>query len=543
MNRAARRLSRRRIGGLAGMSLVATTGLLGVYLGNPRMPRAYAATTCTVTTSADSGVGSLRQALLDHDAVDSDCSTIDFAADISTITLSSNLPTVTGSSLTITGPGSSALTVDLNSKSGIRMNNSTAGQTLSISGLILTGGNSAGYLGGAVYARHTNVTISDVSFTNNTSGGLNGGAVAVFHGQLDVTNSTFTSNTGGNGAATWSSYGAVNITGSTFTSNTSSGSGGAVSVTDAGQVNIASSAFIGNSAPGDYNNGGAVGVSSNDANVSLNVSYSTFSGNHCGSDGGALFVSNMPATVTNSTFVGNWNTYGRAQGGAIGAQNLTVNFTTFYGNSTNNSSYPGTIDASETYTLSNSIVHQTDTGLALGGGGGSSATFSFFNSSSALTNNSGAGLIFADTPGVAPLNLGALADNGGSTMTMLPGAGSPVIGAANPASTTPALDQRGYTRSSPSSMGAVESNGVRPVADTSQLPPSWFQATMRASSTEPCPSGSNPSWAAWPNQGTGGWTCEKTTWWDVNKGVSGGWVTTPGLRSLKHHAPKAHLPR
>ena len=29
MNRAARRLSRRRLGGLAGMSMVATTGLLG----------------------------------------------------------------------------------------------------------------------------------------------------------------------------------------------------------------------------------------------------------------------------------------------------------------------------------------------------------------------------------------------------------------------------------------------------------------------------------------------------------------------------------
>jgi hypothetical protein len=56
---------------------------------------------------------------------------------------------------------------------------------------------------------------------------------------------------------------------------------------------------------------------------------------------------------------------------------------------------------------------------------------------------------------VAPLNLGALANNGGTTLTMLPGAGSPVIGAANPASSTPTVDQRGVTRTSPSTMGSV----------------------------------------------------------------------------------------
>ena len=105
--------------------------------------------------------------------------------------------------------------------------------------------------------------------------------------------------------------------------------------------------------------------------------------------------------------------------------------------------------------MSNSIFNES--GLALYGEPGSAATFSFFNSSSALTDatRAGSGVILATTAGVAPLNLGALGNNGGTTLTMLPGAGSPVIGAADPASTTPTVDQRGVTRTSPSTMGAV----------------------------------------------------------------------------------------
>jgi hypothetical protein len=80
-------------------------------------------------------------------------------------------------------------------------------------------------------------------------------------------------------------------------------------------------------------------------------------------------------------------------------------------------------------------------------------------------------------------------------------------------------------------MGAVERLGVPPAADPSQVPPSWHQAQGREQREAVCPPGMAPSWAQWPNEGTGGWTCEWTTWWDVNEGVGGGWVTTPGLRA------------
>ena len=518
MNRAARRHARRRIGGLAGMSLVATTGLLGTYLGNPRIPRAYAAATCTVTTSADSGAGSLRQALLDHDALDANCSTINFASSVTTITLSADLLKVVGSSLTITGPGSNLLTVNLNNKSGIKLQSASAGQTLSISGLTFTGGYSGGY-GGAVYARDVNTEISDVTFTSNSS---YGGALYVTNGALNITNSSFTNNSSyyAGGAVSVKLAGLVNITGSTFTGNSSgnSNNGGAVNV-DGNDVSVTSSTFSANTASG-Y--GGAINASG-----ALTLSNSTFTGNSARAGGGVVagsvtatsttFSTNTTTssngyggairssgavTLNNSSFTGNSafagggvvagsvtatsTTFSQNQAtylagaivattagvsltnstltgnlayfnaGAFSIGNFTANFTTFSGNISSGSALTssGMIASTGAYTVSNSIFNET--GLAIDTvDSGSTATFSFFNGRSALENDTGAGLIFATTAGVAPLNLGALANNGGTTLTMLPGAGSPVIGAANPASTTPTVDQRGVTRTSPSTMGAV----------------------------------------------------------------------------------------
>ena len=38
--------------------------------------------------------------------------------------------------------------------------------------------------------------------------------------------------------------------------------------------------------------------------------------------------------------------------------------------------------------------------------------------------------------------------------------------------------------------------------------PMWFQAVGRAVGAS-CPEGWNPSWAQWPNAGSGGWTCDR----------------------------------
>ena len=49
-----------------------------------------------------------------------------------------------------------------------------------------------------------------------------------------------------------------------------------------------------------------------------------------------------------------------------------------------------------------------------------------------------------------------------------------------------------------------------PVVDVPAEPNAWLQAVGRANSTDGCSEGWYPSWAWWPNGGTGGWTCERT---------------------------------
>jgi hypothetical protein len=40
--------------------------------------------------------------------------------------------------------------------------------------------------------------------------------------------------------------------------------------------------------------------------------------------------------------------------------------------------------------------------------------------------------------------------------------------------------------------------------------PDWVQAYGRASATDSCLTGWNPSWAMWPNNGTGGFVCQRS---------------------------------
>jgi hypothetical protein len=53
-------------------------------------------------------------------------------------------------------------------------------------------------------------------------------------------------------------------------------------------------------------------------------------------------------------------------------------------------------------------------------------------------------------------------------------------------------------------------------------PPSWYESYGRPSADAVCLEGWTPSWAQWMNAGTGGFTCDRETYWDVAKG---GWAT------------------
>ena len=502
----------RRAGGLAGLSFIATTGLLGAYLGYPGLRKAQAATTCTVTTADDAGAGSLRQCLLDTAS-----GTITFDPSVTdTIALSSDLPQVTlTSSLTITGNGTENTRINGRENSVFDF---AGNHTVSISGLTVENGyvdNASLGGGGAIYSESGNVTITDSRFEGNDAY-INGGAIHAKDGSVTITGSIFTSN------STYFSGGAISaesisVTNSTFTGNTSttSGAGGAL-FTDGGAMTVNDSTFRNNSA---YYRGGAIDAYRGE----VTVTGSTFVGNSSSGDGGAIgtLLGSANIRVISSTFTGN----SAVRGGAIFAQNagssVAVSFSTVSGNTTSGGS-SGALHAVGSLSVTNSIVSNASGGDVQG----ASVTLSY-----SLLGTYAGTVPSSVIVGEDPL-LGALADNGGPTQTMMPGAGSPVLGAANPAG-APATDQRGYTRTTNgrADMGAVERLGVPPTSDPSQVPPSWHQAQGRQQQESVCPPGMAPSWAQWPNEGTGGWTCEWTTWWDVNEGVGGGWVTTPGFRA------------
>ena len=59
-------------------------------------------------------------------------------------------------------------------------------------------------------------------------------------------------------------------------------------------------------------------------------------------------------------------------------------------------------------------------------------------------------------------------------------------------------------------------------ASPATLPPPWFQSTGRAAAETTCPNNWSPSWAWWPNHGTGGFVCNRELHYD---GSSGTWLS------------------
>jgi len=578
----------RRGRGVAGLSLAASAGLLGAYIGYPGLRKANAATSCTVTLTSDTPsphdppdpndyvTGELRYCL--NQVHDNGGGTITFAESANgTIKLDDDLPFVTvSSSVTITGNGAGNTVIDgYNNNYAVFAFDGSG--TASISGVKIQ--NAHAEEGGAVYAYGVEVSVSDSVFDSNV--GYSGGAIYV-DGTLTVTGSTFTSNKGDEGGAVYV-FGELSVSSSSFNSNNSE-FGGAVYVSNATQS--ASLTVSGSTFTDNYANATGVGRVEGGAifvDGSAQLSDSRFDSNLVLSDtsfGGAVFTTG-DVTATRTTLESNsavdgaggaiyalgnvilrQSTFSNNVGapsavgttGTLFSQNctftlndsnatidgstlysvgdMTLDFTTIAGN-TLGDSFPAARTDTGAVGVTNSVfwdnyVTGFDTVYDIASAGQLSASHSLFSASSSVSPTvSGDTLIFGEDP-----LLGSLANNGGPTQTMMPGAGSPVLGAANPAG-APATDQRGYTRTTNgrADMGAVERLGVPPAADPSQVPPSWHQAQGREQREAVCPPGMAPSWAQWPNERTGGWTCEYTTWWDVNEGVGGGWVTTPGFRA------------
>ena len=152
--------------------------------------------TLMVTSPADSGPGTLRQAITMADAgatTDSYDITIEQSAS-GTIDLKSVLPDLSRN-ITITGLGASTSTVQRDpAASPFRIFTVDRGETVNISGLTITGGNAASGTGGGLDNFGT-LAVSNSVFSGDS---------AFFGGGLDnlgtatVSGSSFTSNSAGN---------------------------------------------------------------------------------------------------------------------------------------------------------------------------------------------------------------------------------------------------------------------------------------------------------------------------------------------------------
>ena len=341
---------------------------------------------------------------------------------------------------------------------------------------------SLAYSGGAIFTRDE-LNITNSEFANNKAG--NGGALMLMH-----------------------SYAVADITGSNFhdnqTLNTTDGWGGAILVFDSASATISSTTFNKNQS----RRGGAVFVFlnaslalENNSTLSMNTAtigegggiYNegtatltnvTLSGNKSLNDGGGIYNEGT-ATLTNVTLSGNETTEDSGGGISNFYGNVTLTNATLSGNRALNfyggGIYNGngdiiltnvTLSGSLAYrgggiynndtatlvnvTLSGNSATQSGGGIQLGSGtlnisntiiakGAQGANcLGFGGGSFNLSNDNSCGF-GAGRDNVANLNLGPLANNGGSTQTHLPGSGSAAIDTGTGIA-CPSKDQRGVDR-------------------------------------------------------------------------------------------------
>ncbi|MDN5924739.1 MAG: hypothetical protein L0H70_07045 [Xanthomonadales bacterium] len=434
---------------VTGNTAVASSGG-GIFLG-AYAPMTMVSSTISGNSSSNSGAGIYVWGYSNVDIADS--------------TISVNVCGDSGgglyayhSSLTLTGS-----TISNNASSdggGISLLSQTAAP---ITGSTISN-NTSGYSGGGIFLKdQAAAVITDSTISNNTSAGSGNGPYAAGGGGLylgDLSTAT--------------------ITGSTLSGNSAADNGGGI-FAYAASISMLSSTLSDNSAA--YYGGGVhlAGVRDGGSNT-LTLRDTTVSGNQATYGGGisaqtkydfdysgatmTLIPSSNTISFVNATVTGNSasnvgggvalfaNNYVENTAGLKAGSSLTtLDFvsSTVSGNQSGTSAggvyakiQPGSLGASISITAANTIFSANTTNgafddLELANG----ATFGAQGSLLGLAlqpSNSGNGNIFNDAPG-----LGALANNGGATLTMTLLTGSPAIDAGDNSLVPAALskDQRG----------------------------------------------------------------------------------------------------
>lgn len=260
------------------------------------LPAAASADTFNVTTLADSGKGSLRDAVQDANAlVGSD--RIVFKAELGgAIPLASEI-TVTDETH-FEGRGPRRLTVSGGGGTRIfDIDVTTPGQPVTIFGLKLAGGSAA--VGGAIRNADSRLSIDESALSGNRATAGDGGAILHAGGEL------------------------LTIRTSTLDGNEASGDGGAVAAQG-------SSAFLGTTTVSD-NRAGALGgglAFAAGAAESLTIEASTVAGNQAGGQGGGIAVDGLAErTLTSALVAANTATAGSTDAvSGVGSPPAAVGF-------------------------------------------------------------------------------------------------------------------------------------------------------------------------------------------------------------------------
>ena len=337
-----------------------------------------------VTHLGDSGPESLRQAIIDANAL-AGRDIILFYPDLSgTLELQSGLPHLLEQADLI-GPGAAQLTIDANYQAPVLVLIGSNGDSFTIRGLTLTGGESIGQ-GGAGISLNTgqNLLLEDVHLVANHAepAHLGGGLLAFNETNVTIRESIISHNRADRGGGIFS-VSSLTVENSTLYSNEGAEGGGAIYVSG-GSLILHESTVHGNTAPG----GGGGGI----------YLY----------QGSYLEASSVTIARNSSLFGPGINRSNDSQVGDIG--NSIIAYNHYYG----------------------------------GGWGNCNGSLGILDEANLSSDTSCGFLGASDFDGVDP-ELLPLAWAGGPTPTMVPKPGSPVLDEGKAIHCT-AIDQRGLPR-------------------------------------------------------------------------------------------------
>ncbi|MBP0019094.1 MAG: DUF4114 domain-containing protein [Cyanobacteria bacterium SBLK] len=351
-----------------------------------------------VTSLADSGIGSLRDAI----AAASNGETITFDSSLAGGTISLSSPLEINQNLTI--DGSSAVGIALSGNNSTRIITvGGIGLNVGMKDLTFRNGRAvqdSGYGGAIATSNQTQLTVENSQFFDNVATGEGGGAIWTgYQSATTVLNSTFDSNQAldlnterGGGAIAGASEGNLTVRNSSFNNNQGT-TGGAINSL-LGGLTVENSTFTNNQATGDASslrvggNGGAIFTDGASATVdsstqgSIAIRNSRFDSNEGFAQGGGLFLfayNGDMVTIENSTIVNNTvkldSQFSEALGGGLrfgGGASLAVSNTTFLKNRSELQGGGMWVGENSPFTIFNSVFCEnsaisTTTGPGLGG--------------------------------------------------------------------------------------------------------------------------------------------------------------------------------